>query len=674
MSVNISNGANITDTVDFKLTSIVGWDCIWFATVIPCHQPTQIIIAPGELGWPKYTITVPEVVDGVPLAFVRHDFQLTATSSIDGAQIPYNFTLEPDEFYQAEFDSPSINITLDPGNKERRTFTARNSGNSPASLVARVVPLANDGQPINGFPPDLSFQHNGWLVGLFNYHNLNGLGGNGMAANAQATIDVEVQPPSLTTGEIRIGIILWSANNPSDTKLIEINSSIQWQRNGSLSIDDNCDDNDVMPDASCLVEISITNLGNFEDAFELTVDSTEWLTPILSRATTVVAKGETQETATLILIVNGMVPAFSHGQATITLKLNNGEILGSETVEMRVAPLVAWELNAVESSTDALDNVSVAFTMRNLGNGDDGLQVTLHVDMNVEHGFIPPEQAQHGSTVGAPRYFEIEQIPPSVNLTFRAWMHIPRDTDANGTITMTVEMQSTLIPTTVFSNVTQANYLAEEWRPENIPEETFWLDIEIAAAEFWNEYNGLFLTILVVLAGALGLLQALKHREAKDTAWRAKLAAAEPPLPEKPEDWMLKFSHNAAAAPKAVVGAVIEAPKMAAKVFTDIFASKSPPKREEKVKPSEELLDAANTVLVHHETTKEGDLLDDLASSLVVEKASHPANDLFPEVEADSGRTVRKPKRAARQIKDANSKKAVKKDIPQKEDEFDLDL
>jgi hypothetical protein len=58
----------------------------------------------------------------------------------------------------------------------------------------------------------------------------------------------------------------------------------------------------------------------------------------------------------------------------------------------------------------------------------------------------------------------------------------------------------------------------------------------------------------------------------------------------------------------------------------------------------------------------------------VVEKASHPANDLFPEVEADSGRTVRKPKRAARQIKDANSKKAVKKDIPQKEDEFDLDL
>ena len=115
--------------------------------------------------------------------------------------------------------------------------------------------------------------------------------------------------------------------------VIEINSSIQWQRNGSLSIDDNCDDNDVMPDASCLVEISITNLGNFEDAFELTVDSTEWLTPILSRATTVVAKGETQETATLILIVNGMVPAFSHGQATITLKLNNGEILGSETVE-----------------------------------------------------------------------------------------------------------------------------------------------------------------------------------------------------------------------------------------------------------------------------------------------------------------------------------------------------
>ncbi len=37
-------------------------------------------------------------------------------------------------------------------------------------------------------------------------------------------------------------------------------------------------------------------------------------------------------------------------------------------------------------------------------------------------------------------------------------------------------------------------------------------------------------------------------------------------------------------------------------------------------------------------------MLDDLAGKLVIEKDSHPANELFDKVEQESGRTVRKPK------------------------------
>jgi hypothetical protein len=327
------------------------------------------------------------------------------------------------------------------------------------------------------------------------------------------------------------------------------------------------------------------------------------------------------------------------------LKLVSGEILGSQTIGLRVAPLVNWELQAVESSTDSNDNVSVAFTMRNLGNGNDGLQVSLHVDMNVEYGFIPPEQAEHGSVTGAPRYFEIEQIPPGVNFTFRSWMHIPRNSEANGTITMTVEMQSVLSPDIIFVNETKAEYLAESWRPENIHGDSAWVKFEIAAANLWNQYNGLVMTILVVLAGSLGLLQALKHRAAKDAFWKAKLAAAEPAVPEKPEQWMGKFDNKGVQANKGIIGTVVEAPRIAAKVFQDLFTSNAPPKSVEKEKPSEVLLDAAKTVLEHHETSIEGDLLDDLAGELVNEKNAHPANELFDKVEQESGRTVRKPKR-----------------------------
>ena len=687
MSVNITNGANITDAVDFTLTSEVDWECIWFGTSTPCHQPNQIVIGTGELGWPKYTISVPKVVDGSPLAFVQHPFQLTATSSLDGAQVTYEFTLEPDEYFQAEIESNDTNISLDPGIKERLTFTTRNTGNSPASLVARVVPLTSDGQIMVGATPSLSFQHEGWLVGLFNFHHLNGPGGSGVSPNTQATVDIEIQPPSSTNGGLKIGMILWSANNPSQTDLLILNASIDWKRNGTMEIIDDCNSRDVLPDQSCSVEISITNNGNFEDSYELEVDSTDWISTGLSRASTVIGKGETQESSTLIVVVNGMVPAFSHGFATIHLKLDTGELLASETVELRVAPLVDWELHTVESSTDSKDNVTVAFTLRNLGNGDDGLQVSLHVDMNVEHGFIPPTQATHGSSTGAPRYFEIDQIPPNVNFTFRSWMQLPRDMQANGTITMRVEMQSTLRPDTIFVNETGKDYLAEHWRPENIVEETFYSKLERQAAQIWNEYNGLVMTILVVVAGALGLFQALQHRARKDAEWEGKLAAMQPKEPEKPGEWMAKFDKTNAES-KSFVSSAIEAPKIAAKVFTDLFRANAPVKSATKTKPDEKVLDAANTVLEYHETKIDSDILDELAGELTVAKKSHPANDIFEKVEATSGRTVRKPKKSVQKIATTAKPEHVKsenarpvKTAPKKtvtsdtvDDEFDMDL
>ena len=658
MTVNISNGANITETVSFTISSETGWDCFWYSTTIPCSEPNQIVIPPGELGWPKFQIDIPPVTNGSPLAFVQHPFRMTATSSIDGAQVPYDFTCEIDEWFQAEFDSPNSSISLEPGKKERISLTLRNTGNSPAKLVARVVPLDSNNLPLPGFSPEqshqhqqnISYQHDGWLVGLFNIHNLNGQGGNGIGANLHATFDIEVQPPYQTSGEMKIGVVAWSDYNPTDSVMLVIDSSIFWQRGGELFVEDNCGDDDVSPEKSCSATISIANTGNYEESYEIYIEKDSWLSAELSRQNVILNKDEMQEACVLTLTVDGMVPAFSYGTATITLKLISGEILGTETIGLRVAPLVDWELRGVESSTDSEDNISVAFTMRNLGNGDDGLQVSLHVDMNVEHGFIPPEQAEHGSVSGTPRYFEIEQIPPGVNFTFRAWMHIPRDIEANGTITMTAEMQSTLEPEMIFTNITTADYLAEEYRPENIPEPSKWLDLEIAIAEFWNEFNGLLFTILVTVIGGLGLFQALKHRRRKDTEWKAKMAAYEPPEPEKPEQWMQKFKDGVVSAPKALVGAVVDSPKVAGKVFQDLFTAKSPPKTKSRQQPSEELLGAANTVLTHHEKSKEADLIDDLANELISEKDPHPANELFVKAESETGRTVRKSKRSVKKL------------------------
>jgi hypothetical protein len=645
LSINITNGANVSDAVDFTILGQSGWNCFWNGTSTPCDQPNSIQMTPGFLAWPKFDIYIPEVTNGTPSAFVKHPFTMTATSGLDGAEVNYSFTLEVDEWHAAAIDSGAANLTLDPGLKQRTPITVRNLGNAPASIVVRVVPLDSDGEPIEGYTPAISFQTSGWLVGIFNIHLLNGPGAQGMLPNTAITVDVEVQPPSQTTGNMRIGILVWSAMNPYEPVMVEVNSSIVWQRAGGLEIDDDCGD-DILPNGFCNSQISVTNNGNFDDTFEiLVVTSEEWLRADLSRSQISVPMGETVEAATLMLRVEGMAAAFSHGEAIISLHLSDGQELGTSSVELRVGPLVQWDLSAVENSTDSRDNVSVAFTLRNLGNGDDGLQIGLHVDMNVEHGLVPPEGATHGATDGIPRFFEIDQVPPGVNFTFRAWMHIPRGMEANGTVTMTVEMQSTLQPNIIFINETGAEFLAESYRPENIHEATTWEIFELQVANFWNQFNGLCFTIIVAVVGGLALYRATAYRMRRDQEWEAKLKAQEPPVKEESEEWLAKFRQGAGAVPAAVAGAVIEAPKVAAKVFTDLFSSKAKKRKAERPPPNPALLDAANTVLTHHESDKELERLDDLATGIGDLSEKHPANVLLPDPEPDIGRTVRKPKR-----------------------------
>jgi hypothetical protein len=480
------------------------------------------------------------------------------------------------------------------------------------------------------------------MVGVFEVYHLSGVGGNGLQPNESATVQIEVQAPAQTSGGIHIGVIGWSGGAPLATEMVDFNVDIELRRGGLLEMETNCRD-DVLPNRTCTAEIAVTNTGNFADSFELVVESNPWLRTYLSRSVLVLQEGERQESIILTLQVDGMVAAFSHGTATVTLRLQDGADLGSQQVEMRVGAYVDWDLKAVEASTDSRDNVSVAFTLRNLGNGDDGLQVSMHVDVNSVYGLIPPPGATYGSSDGAPRYFEVQNVPPGVNFTFRAWMLLPTDMEANGTANMRVEMQSVLAPEIVFINETHSEFLAEQYRPENVEEDSAWQRLEIVARIIWNTFSGLAIVIIVCLVGALGLHRALVYRKQKDEEWLAKQPKVEET--EKPEDWLGKFTKGASDTGQAVIGAVVEAPKVAARVFTDLFTSKSKKRGEEREVPSEELLDAANVVLEHHEGERELERMDDIAGGLLDGGGKHPANIVLPPSEQVAGRTVRKPKR-----------------------------
>ncbi len=642
LQFNITNNANISDDVSFTLTWTGAWNALWNSSQLPCTTPLDVTMPPGALEWPHFDIHVPMVVNGSPLAGVRHAFTLSATSSIDGVSMNYSFTLELDAVHGVAIDSEYARLNVDPGEKLRHPVTMRNIGNAPIGLAARVVPLDADGEVLLGFSPELSFQHDGWMVGVFEVFRLNGGGGNGLQPNESGTVQIEVQAPAQTSGGIHIGVIGWSGGAPLDSKMLDFNVDIELRRGGLLEMDTNCED-DVLPNRTCTAEISVTNTGNFADSFEIVVESNPWLRTYLSRSVLVLQEGERQDSVILTLQVDGMVAAFSHGTVTVTLRLQDGAELESQQVEMRVGAYVDWDLKAVEASTDSRDNVSVAFTLRNLGNGDDGLQISMHVDVNSVYGLIPPPGATYGSSESAPRYFEVQNVPPGVNFTFRAWMLLPTDMEANGTANMRVEMQSVLAPEIVFVNETQSEFLAMQYRPENVEEDSAWERFEIAANIIWNTFSGLAITIIVCLVGALGLHRALIYRKQKDEEWLAKQPKEE--KLEEPEDWLGKFTKGASDTGQAVVGAVVEAPKVAAKVFTDLFTSKSKKRGAERETPSDVLLDAANVVLEHHEGERELERMDGIADGLLDDSDTHPANIALPPSEQVAGRTVRKPKR-----------------------------
>ncbi|PXF23447.1 MAG: hypothetical protein CXX71_02040 [Methanobacteriota archaeon] len=657
LQFNITNNANINDDVSFMLTWTGAWNALWNSSQLPCTTPLDLTMSPGALEWPHFDIHVPMIINGSPLAGVRHAFTLSATSSIDGVSVNYSFTLELDAVHGLAIDSEYARLNLDPGEKLRHPVTMRNIGNAPMGLAARVVPLDADGEMLLGFSPELSFQYDGWMVGVFEVYRLNGGGGNGLQPNESGTVQIEVQAPAQTSGGIHIGVIGWSGGAPLDSKMLDFNVDIELRRGGLLEMETDCWE-DVLPNRTCTTEISVTNTGNFADSFEIVVESNPWLRTYLSRSVLVLQEGERQDSVILTLQVDGMVAAFSHGTATVTLRLQDGAELESQQVEMRVGAYVDWDLNAVEASTDSRDNVSVAFTLRNLGNGDDGLQVSMHVDVNSVYGLIPPPGATYGSSESAPRYFEVQNVPPGVNFTFRAWMLLPTDMEANGTANMRVEMQSVLAPDIVFINETQSEFLAEQYRPENVEEDSAWQRFEIVASIIWNTFSGLAITIIVCLVGAFGLHRAFSYRKQKDEEWLAKQPKVEDS--EKPEDWLGKFTKGASDTGQAVVGAVVEAPKVAARVFTDLFTSKSKKRAEERERPSEDLLDAANVVLEHHEGERELERLDDMADGLLDRGDKHPANIALPPSEQVAGRTVRKPKRVpATKRKTASKGKAT---------------
>jgi hypothetical protein len=304
---------------------------------------------------------------------------------------------------------------------------------------------------------------------------------------------------------------------------------------------------------------------------------------------------------------------------------------------------------------DDLDNVTLAYTLRNIGNIADGLDVTLSTNIYTGNGLIPPSSSEWESVDGTPNHFILNDIPPDSTVTFRAWMQLPRDQELNGTAQMTLEMRSTLEPDILFTNRTEYEYLAEAWRPENIVEESNWDRFKSEVQILWNEWNQILFSAIVTLIGAIVLHRAVVYRQRRDAEWNAMIAARHVE-PEKAEDWMGKFSEKNPQTPVAAPSATMDAGDFK-KAFQ--MRSKTKPVR---ASPSDEVVDAAHTVFEHHDEIADYEALEGLTEELLDESEPHEANQSLAPSESVDSRTVRHPR------------KETKTSRASSRDDIDLDL
>jgi hypothetical protein len=341
------------------------------------------------------------------------------------------------------------------------------------------------------------------------------------------------------------------------------------------------------------------------------------------------------------IIVNNGTTAFTSGNISWTLRLINSTVIVSEfNTEIGVAPSPNW---IIEETSAEISNgrLSVAYSLVNSGNGPDGLTVTMNVNFGTEQAIIPPDNATwEGGDIGI-RSFDIREVPVGEVFRFRAWADIPDTEPYNGTMWLNMTIHSFLDNDVEFIHSANTSFLGIPWQeaaPVNEPL-IDWEKVMIHTKNAWNMFG---YALIAVVISAFAINYAIKRRILINE--KQKLLDQEAgiiPIDKVDDDWMEKFSEtNGGAAPELAVS-----PQMNKEAFAASFASKSGIAQPSAEPVNPDLVNAASSVLEHHDEKQMKDQISrissDLSTSKLVSSTLVAETSLLPEKEHITTRTNR---------------------------------
>ena len=591
VAVNITNNAMLDDNITYDIYSSSNFNWGWTMNETSGNNAFETLV-PGQLSYVFVWIDIPEVIDGAPLQGQGPQFTLKAVSGLDRALSQWSFNLVYDSFRNASIDFAEPDLELAPGEDGRLEITLRNTGNVDNRMNLTMQAIDENGDTLNGFAKSDRFENDGWTVALFN-----GLEDQFLAPNESRTIEVGFQSPEQYSGSINVRFFVFALGAYERTYSIDVGATIVRERAGEASLSTTgC--HDLLPLQSCSSTIEVTNTGNAIDYYSLELLSAPTFVDVSVPSTGIeITNSFSDEFPEITITASNDSIAFENGNVSIAVNFLNSEQLQIINIPVKISPVINWSFENVSEEIDSKGRLSIVMTLRNDGNAFDGLIVQLQSSHSTEMAFIPPFIAIVEEGVEFPRSFEIDDIPTGANFTLRAWVEIPVDQQANGTIWINTTVRSKFAPEIEFIHTSSADYRGIPWQPAAEEDEPL-IDFAQIMSTTWLVLKAWSFVILAVFVSSMILLKANTDRinRKAEEAIRSELYAQKNKSPEQVDDWMGKFSQRSQ---QPEIESALHVQK---EHFEQAFTSRAGVSQPATQPMEPSLRDAAATVLEVHDT------------------------------------------------------------------------
>ena len=606
-AVNVSNQADYDDTVKLRFNTQTNWE-YGFDDDLNNDGELVIDLQSGDYEFISFYIQTPPIVDGGPLAGTGPQFSLEAVSNLDRRVSSWNFSLRMETYHNMTIDIVEENLTIEPGDNERLEVVVRNNGNTATYLDAGLL---------YGDSREERFEIDNWTVAIFNAFEFQPL-----EPNESRAIEIGFNAPNINLGSVDLELDIMPQSFPQRATSVQISSSIDWQKNGSLSkIGDSCAE--VEWNQTCQQLIQIENTGNFFQDYLLEIRDSDGMYFDITQETIGLSKGQNSIEIPLNITPIENAEAFTAGSAELVLRLADGTLVDSLDISSKTAPRVfwIWEDSATSVSNGRLE---MAITMRNDGNTADGLVVRIASSYFTEMSFIPPNNAIVEDGSKNIRSFEIVNIDKGANFTFRAWAKIPDNQNSADDFYINITAHSRLADDKPFRFTANTSFdaaISNDDNQEGIVDSIG----DIVSTIFAIIWAWKWIAI-ATLASGLMINKSIRDRRARLADM--ELMNSQQNVEQKPDDWMAEFATKKQPTPE-----IAQSPQIPSEVFTGMFQAVGGGQKPVAEPVDSRLVGAASTVLDHHDTVATKSKLDDLVENLAAGNVStpHTANVALPD-------------------------------------------